>query len=433
MQSAPAVKPDTVSPSKDKTAPPAERLRVFMSYARADTAFADEIVNGLEYDGGFQVLIDRHDVHEGEEWKKRLGALIVAADTVVFVLSPKSAASPICRWEIGHARELSKRIIPVQATNLDGVAVPEALASLNYVRFDDRSFMSGLTALRRALKTDIAWLRDHTRLLMRAEEWQAAERAPNRLLSGQDIAAAKSWMERTPADGLTPTELHRDYIQASDQAEVLRLSAEHERADRLQRAVTRTRITLACVGLMTVVAVGLGAYAWTLKGRADTAAELARGQEIEAKSQKEAAERLRKIADEQKAIAEKESKRADRFVDLVNKDPAGRRALDKICLEAISVTSTLATTKDRPLREQSSLRFWELYYSSMYIVELHQRKTSGHDISPIETGMIVYGRKLRAMELAGEPLPNTALCPFANTVWGECGKYLNLTAPEPCQ
>lgn len=431
MQATVADKLNVAPPSKDK-APPPERLRVFMSYSRFDTAFADEIVSGLEFDGGFQVLIDRHDVHEGEEWKKRLGALISAADTVVFVLSPKSATSPICLWEIEHARQLSKRIIPVQAAILENVVVPEALASLNYVRFDDRSFMSGLTALRRALKTDIAWLRDHTRLLMRAEEWQAAGQAPNRLLSGQDIATAKAWMEKTPVAGLKPTELHRNYIQASDQAEVLRLSAEHERADRLQRAVTRTRITLACVAVMTVIAAGLGTYAWTLKGRADTAAEMARGQEIEAKQQKEAAENLRKIADEQKEIAEKESKRADKFVNLVNSSPAGQRAMDKICLEAISVTSTLATTTDRPLREQSSPRFWELYYSSMYIVELHQRKTSGHDVSPIETSMVNYGRKLRAMELAGEPLPNTDLCPFANSVWGECVKYLNLTAAQPC-
>ena len=213
-----------------------EKLKVFISYSRADTAFADEIAGGLEYDGGFEILIDRHDIHEGEEWKKRLGALIAAADTVIFILSPKSAGSPVCRWEVEQAKALSKRIIPVQAAPLGDATVPDALSALNYVRFDEgRSFIVGLTALRRALKTDMGWLREHTRLLVRAQEWQSAGNAENRLLSGKDIADAKAWLEHSPAEGLQPLELHRDFIQASDRAEVLRLSAERERAEKLQR------------------------------------------------------------------------------------------------------------------------------------------------------------------------------------------------------
>ena len=96
----------------------ADRFRVFVSYSRADATFADEIEAGLEYDGGFDVLLDRNDIHEGEEWKTRLGALIAQADTVVFILSRKSAASPICQWEVEQARGLSKRIIPIQAESL---------------------------------------------------------------------------------------------------------------------------------------------------------------------------------------------------------------------------------------------------------------------------------------------------------------------------
>lgn len=433
MQAAAADRLPSTAVAHDLIGRQSEKLRVFISYSRTDSAFADEIASGLEYEGGFHVLIDRHDIHEGEEWKLRLGSLISAADTVVFVLSPKSAASSICRWEVERAHQLSKRIIPVQATSLDGVVVPDALSSLNYVRFDDRSFMNGLIALRRALKTDIAWLRDHTRLLMRAEEWQAASRAPNRLLSGEDIVEAKAWMERAPPGDLQPTELQRDFIQASDQAEALRLSAEHERADRLQQAVTRTRVMLACTALLAMVAMGLGGYSWALKRHADNAALLAHNQELEARRQKDIAEQQRTIAEQQKALAEKESVRADKFVNLVKSNPAGQRALQKICQEAISVTSTLAEAKDRPVREQASLRFWELYYSSMYIVELHQRKTSGHDVSSIERSMVVYGRKLRGLELAGEPLPQTDLCPFADDVWRNCVNYLDLKDPRPCR
>src|SRR5262245_24797829 len=76
------------------------RLKVFISYSRADMAFADELVAGLEYDGGFEILIDRHAIHEGEAWRSRLGALIADADTIVFGLSSSQLRHPFAggRW-----------------------------------------------------------------------------------------------------------------------------------------------------------------------------------------------------------------------------------------------------------------------------------------------------------------------------------------------
>lgn len=249
-----------------------ERLKVFISYSRTDTAFADEIVAGLEFDGGFDVTIDRHDIHEGEDWQIRLGALIAHADTIVFILSQKSAASPICRWEVEQAKTLSKRIIPVQADSLGNVEAPPELAALNYVRFDEgRSFMAGLAGLRRALKTDISWLREHRRLLVRAQEWEAADRADNRLLAGTDINEAKAWLQRSAPGGLQPTELHRDFLQASDQAHELRLSAERERAEKLESAVKRTRIALAGALTLAIVAAGAGLVAWHQQQAAEEA------------------------------------------------------------------------------------------------------------------------------------------------------------------
>jgi hypothetical protein len=409
----------------------ADRFKVFISYSRADSQFADEIGAGLEYDGGFDVRIDRRDIHEGEEWKKRLGALIADADTVVFILSRRSAASPICRWEVEHARELSKRIIPVQAESLGDVEAPSELAALNYVRFDEgRSFMAGLTALRRALKTDLDWLREHTRLLTRAHEWDAAGRADNRLLSGSDIAAAKAWLDRSPAEGTQPTELHRDFIQASDQAEALRLSAERERAEKLERAVTRTRralrvaVVLACVaGVLAGVAVAVGWYAT----RQRRAAEEATGRAEEATRQAQIQEQAAK---DSAALAEKESARADGFVRLVSSNPAGRRAMEKICLEAIEVTSTLATTTNPRIQAQTRDRFWELYFAPMYIVELHQRKQSGINVSRIEGRMIDFGNALVALESSGKPLPHNSMCANAKEVRDACVEHLQLTIPE---
>src|SRR5262245_9556035 len=50
-----------------------EKLKVFISYSRRDSAaFADELMAGLEY-GGFAPFLDRHDIAAGEDWEARLG------------------------------------------------------------------------------------------------------------------------------------------------------------------------------------------------------------------------------------------------------------------------------------------------------------------------------------------------------------------------
>jgi hypothetical protein len=63
--------------------------------------------------------------------------------------------------------------------------------------------MAGLKALATALRADLDWLREHTRLLARAMEWATCGRTANRLLSGNDIFAAKAWVARRPKDART--------------------------------------------------------------------------------------------------------------------------------------------------------------------------------------------------------------------------------------
>jgi hypothetical protein len=71
-------------------------------------------------------LIDRHGISGGEDWKRRLGNLISEADTVVFVLSPSSAHSEICDWEVEEAARLNKRVLPVNCGPLPATASARA-------------------------------------------------------------------------------------------------------------------------------------------------------------------------------------------------------------------------------------------------------------------------------------------------------------------
>ena len=154
--------------------------------------------------------------------KTRLGALIRDADTIVFVLSPSSARSPICAWEVEEAFRLGKRILPVLCRSLEGANPPPQLAALSYVYFyaEPKSrgsgFGSGLAQLVSALNMDLEWLREHTRYLQRATEWDQGSRPAHRLLFGPDITTAKAWAVRRPKNSPEPTALQLDFIKASE-------------------------------------------------------------------------------------------------------------------------------------------------------------------------------------------------------------------------
>src|SRR5262245_1976395 len=152
------------------------KLRVFISYSRDDLDFANQLDAALTL-YGFECLIDRHGISGGEDWKRRLGNLISEADTVVFVLSPSSARSEICDWEVEESARLNKRILPIICRALEGANPPSRLRDLNYIYFNKEpkapgsGFGTGLASLVAALKTDFDWLREHTRYLQRAIEW----------------------------------------------------------------------------------------------------------------------------------------------------------------------------------------------------------------------------------------------------------------------
>ena len=143
-----------------------EKLKVFISYSRKDAlAFADQLVAALAA-CGYAPTIDRHGIAGAEKWQERLGTLILEADTVVFVLTPESGKSDICKWEVEEADRRAKRLIPIVPHSLDGAVVSDRLRGLNYIyfhpdpAFPDAGFGHGLARLIAALDTDLDWVRE---------------------------------------------------------------------------------------------------------------------------------------------------------------------------------------------------------------------------------------------------------------------------------
>lgn len=242
------------------------KLRVFISYSRKDEAFAEELVIGLEI-AGFQPYLDKHDIAAGEDWEARLGRLIEAADTVVFVISPDSAASERCAWELEQTAKLKKRLLPIVWRPVPEADVPPHLRQLNYIFFYDKphSFARSLATLASALRTDLDWIREHTRLSEAAMRWQGRGRSDALLLRGEELLAAKSWLKVQPQFAPEPSLLAHEYIKSSEEAEDARSSAqrqqlarETEALEQARAAVRKTQRTQKGIGvLLAIMFVGM--------------------------------------------------------------------------------------------------------------------------------------------------------------------------------
>jgi TIR domain len=234
-----------------------EKLKVFVSYSRKDSAaFADELVAGLEL-VGFAPFLDRHDIAAGEDWEARLGGLIEQSDTVVFVVSPEAVKSDRCVWEVDRTIELSKRLLPIIFKPVPQHYIPEKLNRLQFVRFDGgMGFARPLSQLAEALRVDLDWIREHTRLGELARRWDARRRPESLLLRGDDLDAAKAWIAARKAGAPEITDAYRVFIRASEEAETTRLGKERAQLQATARQQRRIAWLLGSVAILVLAMLG---------------------------------------------------------------------------------------------------------------------------------------------------------------------------------
>lgn len=219
--------------------PVSDGLKIFVSYSRAQVAFADELELALS-DKGYQTLIDRHSIAKGEAFQKRLGEMILASDTVVFILSDDSAMSKVCAWEIEEALRLSKRVLVVTISELSkNVTPPSALAKIDWIhcwsnpKVPGSSQTKGFIELDGALRVDLKWVRQRTKLLELAEAWiarteQGLDGTPA-LLRGELLSEALLWSSKKPGSEAIPSQI-LTFLTKSNAAQ---LDAEQREAERL--------------------------------------------------------------------------------------------------------------------------------------------------------------------------------------------------------
>jgi WD40 repeat protein len=188
---------------------------VFVSYAREDQAIVRDVVSALEARKKSS-FVDWAGIEPSDHWRDSIREAIEESDAVVCILSPDFLASEICATEREYAELLNKRIIPVLAREVDPDQVPPSLVEPNWILLDEERLEQAVDDLVRALDTDLALVRLHTRLLSRAIAWDAAGRKRTSLLRGQDLKRAEAWLARAAAGARPqPTELQVSFIEAS--------------------------------------------------------------------------------------------------------------------------------------------------------------------------------------------------------------------------
>src|SRR5215472_6499641 len=233
---------------------------LFISYSRKDKDFVRRLDASLK-SRGREAWVDWEDIRPTEDFMQAIYGAIEGADTFVFVLTPDSVASVVCGREIAHAAAHNKRMVPIVAREPNAGSAPETLAKLNWIFFrESDDFEEATNALISALDTDLDWVHGHTRLLMRAVEWESKGKNNSFVLRGDDLKEAEQWLAQAPTKKEPkPTALQTEYILASRKA-----------------AARRQRITLGAVTFGFAVAIVLAIVAFFAEAKAKEQARAAR-------------------------------------------------------------------------------------------------------------------------------------------------------------
>lgn len=251
---------------------------LFISYSRRDSTFGRTLHTTLKAQQR-AVWMDWEDILPTAEWWRAICEGIEQSDNFVFILSPDSLASVVCNLEIEYARQHHKRIIPILFRDIDEkqlfaslttvmvTDIPvyvqsllgsrqldqlvrdnwQSLARHNWLMFrPDGDFESQMQQLTVALDTDIQHVRQHTRLLVQALEWQQNQRNWSFLLFGEEIAASEAWLAASADKEPAPTDLQREYIAASRVSDIERT----QQAALLQRRARQFRTAATVLGVV---------------------------------------------------------------------------------------------------------------------------------------------------------------------------------------
>lgn len=105
----------------------------FISYSRADKLAADPLVDRLKsIFGSDNFWIDTSNMRTGDRWRSQIEKAIIDCTFFIYLLSPNSIKSRICKWELKLANQQGKVIFPVKLLSFNNSDLPKNINSLHY-------------------------------------------------------------------------------------------------------------------------------------------------------------------------------------------------------------------------------------------------------------------------------------------------------------
>lgn len=110
--------------------------QVFISYAREDSGFADELEAKMA-EGGFRPWRDKRDIRGGEHWREAIDKAIRESKALVLIMTPAAKRSEYVTYEWGFALGAKVPVIPII---LKKTTVHRRLQDLNLRFFTDHPY-----------------------------------------------------------------------------------------------------------------------------------------------------------------------------------------------------------------------------------------------------------------------------------------------------
>ncbi len=107
-------------------------MKIFVSYARVDRPFCEQIVRTLET--AHEVWYDRR-LQAGKKWWDQIRSRLGWCEGFIYLLSPESVESEYCQKEYAIARDSGKLVFPVKIQS--NAEVSEELLETQMVDFSD--------------------------------------------------------------------------------------------------------------------------------------------------------------------------------------------------------------------------------------------------------------------------------------------------------
>ena len=241
---------------------------VFISYSRRDKVFVQKLYECLTA-ANRTVWADWDSIPAASDWDAEIKQGIQETNSVLFLLSPEWIKSNECRKEMIHAVAMGKRLFPILYLPVDPNDVPPELAKINWVYMRDTDdFDKAFQTLCSAMDTDLDWIKTHTRIQVRALEWEKKNRSASFALRGEDLTEGEQFISGATGKSPEPTHLQGEYILAS-------------RTD----ATRRQRQTLAGVTIALVVSIALGIVAFFQRQEAVRQSQIALARQLAAQGQ----------------------------------------------------------------------------------------------------------------------------------------------------